>query len=55
MSSKANHNSSLKQVLPPRVEEKTLLTKESMKGNKVPARKLNKRHPDGQRSVLLVN
>lgn len=51
----ANNGSSLKQTLPQEAEGKTLLTKELMKGNKVPARKLNKLHPNGQRSVLLVN
>ncbi|MEY4805340.1 MAG: hypothetical protein RL331_1866 [Bacteroidota bacterium] len=54
MDTKARHYSSLKQTLPQQAEGKTHLTKELMKGNKVPARKLNKLHPNGQRSVLLV-
>jgi hypothetical protein len=54
MDTTANHPSSLKQSPPPQADGKTLLTKESMKSNKVPAHKLNKLHPNGQRSILLV-
>jgi hypothetical protein len=54
MDTTANHRSSLKQTLQPQAEGKTLLTKELMKSKKVPAFKLNKLHPNGQRSILLV-
>jgi hypothetical protein len=54
MDTTANHRSSLKQTLPSQAEGKTLLTKELMKSKKVPALKLNKLHPNGQRSILLV-
>jgi hypothetical protein len=54
MDTAANHRSSIKQTPSPQVEGKTLLTKELMKSIKVPARKLNKLHSNGQRSILLV-